>query len=93
MKAITKCRIGNMKIYINYQSTIDECFLVVRVFLMILNSWTIYSRKSAAAHARSDAFAKLRELYRRVMGGCLRGGGAYKLLRKQKRKKRAKKTG
>lgn len=55
----------------------------------------IYSRKPA--HARSDAFAKLRELYRRrVMGGCLRGGGAYKLLREQKRRKkgmRAKKTG
>lgn len=31
-----------------------------------------------------DVFAKLGKLYRRrVMGGCLQGGGAYKLLREQ----------
>ena len=35
-------------------------------------------------HASRDVFAKLWKLYRpRVMGGCLQGGGAYKLLREQ----------
>lgn len=47
------------------------------------------SWKSAAAHARADAFAKLRELYRRrVMGSCLRNRGAYKLLLEQERRKK-----
>lgn len=41
-----------------------------------------------ATHARADAFAKLEFYRRRVMGGCLRGGGAYKLLREQKRRKK-----
>lgn len=45
------------------------------------------SRARPLAHASRDAFAKLGELYRpRVMGGCLQGGGAYKLLREQERR-------
>lgn len=44
--------------------------------------------KPATAHARSDTFAKLEFYRRRVMGGCLRGGGAYKLLCEQKRRKK-----
>lgn len=59
-------------------------FPQLTAYLMILNlRTTINSRKTR------DGACKLGELYRRrVMGGCLRGGGAYKLLRKEKRRKK-----